>query len=202
MKPLKIDDDTYFVSDTHFGHDSAIGFGKRKNVDGRLFADANEMNAAMVAAWNDAVPPDALVVHLGDFAMRMSKIAQLKLFNKLHGRKILVRGNHDQRADRLPWIDIHDIAILEHAGQRIVCCHYPMREWPGYHTGAIHLFGHTHAKLLSSNRSLDVGVDEIGYAPLSILDIKQRMAALPDIDFRAVKPEVDDAEDDHLIDYR
>ena len=43
---------TWFVSDTHFGHANIIRHCSRP------FADAGEMDAAMVANWNALVRPD------------------------------------------------------------------------------------------------------------------------------------------------
>ena len=42
----------WYTSDHHFGHRNIIGYCDRP------FADTDEMNAAMVARWNDGVGED------------------------------------------------------------------------------------------------------------------------------------------------
>lgn len=43
-------------------------------------------------------------------------------------------------------------------GRKVVLCHYPLREWEGYHAGDLHFHGHTHDRLPSRGRSWDCGV--------------------------------------------
>ena len=64
-------------------------------------------------------------------------------------------------------------------GQQLVLCHYAMRVWPGQHQGAIQLYGHSHGNLPGTATSCDVGVDCWGFAPVSIEDIKRRLAETP-----------------------
>jgi hypothetical protein len=54
----------FFTSDHHFGHASIVAYC------GRPFRDVDEMNEAMVAAWNSRVTHADTVYHLGDFAWR------------------------------------------------------------------------------------------------------------------------------------
>ena len=52
----------FFTSDTHFDHANIIKFCDRP------FKDVEEMNWKLIKNWNDKVPQDGLVFHLGDFA--------------------------------------------------------------------------------------------------------------------------------------
>jgi calcineurin-like phosphoesterase family protein len=79
--------DTYFTSDTHFGHKSVIDFCKRP------FRDVEEMNAALVENWNSVVKRDDRVYHLGDFAWDMATAKEIR--PQLNGHIRLVIGNHD-----------------------------------------------------------------------------------------------------------
>lgn len=80
---------TFFTSDTHFGHARIITLCDRpwQNVD--------DMNEALVTRWNAVVNPDDVVYHLGDVALGpwVNWDAVLK---RLNGMKVLVIGNHDR----------------------------------------------------------------------------------------------------------
>lgn len=83
----------WLVSDTHFGHDKAYTFLR---PDGALvrapFANSEEGDNAMVERWNSVVKPKDRIYHLGDVAIPRRG---LKVLERLNGRKVLVRGNHD-----------------------------------------------------------------------------------------------------------
>jgi calcineurin-like phosphoesterase family protein len=60
----KLDPNSLFlISDTHFGHKNILKFADRP------FESLEHMHAIMIQRWNEVVPPDATVLHLGDFAM-------------------------------------------------------------------------------------------------------------------------------------
>ena len=82
----------FFTADQHFGHGGALGFYRRP------FASVAEMDAAMVARWNNAVGREDEVWHLGDFAWRQKPDRIAALLATLHGRKHLVTGNNDDEA--------------------------------------------------------------------------------------------------------
>jgi calcineurin-like phosphoesterase family protein len=54
---------TWWTSDTHFSHVNIIRYCDRP------FATVDEMNAEMIARWNDTVAPADDVWHLGDLAL-------------------------------------------------------------------------------------------------------------------------------------
>lgn len=80
--------------------------------------------------------------------------------------------------------------ILHAADTRVVLCHYPMREWPHWWQGSIILHGHTHGHLPSSRRSWDRGVDNQGFRPLTLTEIRERMSSLPELDFSGVETDI------------
>ena len=61
------DDPIWFTSDTHFRHANIIKFS------GRPFANVEEMNEELIRRWNEAVPDNGIVFHLGDFCCGNSK---------------------------------------------------------------------------------------------------------------------------------
>lgn len=161
---------TFFTADTHFGHAGILAACRRP------FATVAEHDALLVEAWNATVRPGDTVYHLGDFALGPAEAAE-RVFRRLHGRKCLVVGNHDRKARRLPWAEVHDgIREISVEGRHVVLCHYPMRSWPRAFRGSLHLFGHVHGTLPGTTQSCDVGVDVWGYRPVSLTDIIDAMA--------------------------
>jgi calcineurin-like phosphoesterase family protein len=151
-----------FTADTHFGDHRTL------NIHRRPFASVAAMDAALVAAWNDAVAPDDDVWHLGDVARRLSDVAGL--LAALHGTKHLLRGNNDDPAigDVPGWASVRDYAEITVDDFRLVLCHYPLRSWNGQHRGAIDLHGHSHGRLKPMPRQFDVGVDARDWRPVTL----------------------------------
>lgn len=50
----------YYIADMHFGHQNVLRF------DNRPFADANQMEEALIHNWNERVTPEDTVYVLGD----------------------------------------------------------------------------------------------------------------------------------------
>tara|TARA_R110002124_G_scaffold133942_2_gene296444 strand:- start:5153 stop:5380 length:228 start_codon:yes stop_codon:yes gene_type:complete len=60
--------------------------------------------------------------------------------------------------------------------------------------GAIQLFGHSHGRMPGTRQCIDVGVDVMGYVPVTLPEIKSRLAMLPALDFREGTDAVDQLE--------
>jgi calcineurin-like phosphoesterase family protein len=165
---------TFFLSDTHFGHENIIRTCRRP------FANVAEMDEALVSRWNQSVGPSDVVYHLGDFCFRNWRGADAYL-RQLNGHIHLVAGNHDDETiahHTSLFASVSHIHEIHERGRRIVMCHYPMREWHGSWDGGWHLFGHTHGRLdhLPHGYSLDVGVDAHDFRPWSVDEIEQVFA--------------------------
>lgn len=168
--------DVWFTSDTHYGHKSIIEYAKRP------YADADEMDEAMIANWNAIVKPGDRVYHLGDFALCSAERAT-KIAKRLLGQKFLVFGNHDKRLRKdanflSQWSWTRDLTQVEVDDQKIVLCHYAMRVWAGSHKGTWQLYGHSHGSLKEDPhaRSIDVGVDCWSYTPVAFENVRARMS--------------------------
>ena len=59
---IKDASNVFFTSATHFFHNRIIDMAHRP------FSSIEEMNDAIITNWNNKVPKDAIVYHLGDFA--------------------------------------------------------------------------------------------------------------------------------------
>lgn len=161
---------TFFTSDTHFGHRRIIELAHRP------FASVEEMDETMIERWNAKVRPGDRVFHLGDFAF----VPADPILARLNGEKHLILGNHDF-GDRIGsgWASIESLKRIRVHGVDLVMCHYAMRVWPGSHRGAVNLFGHSHGNLSCDSQSLDVGVDCWDFWPVTLEEIKLRLSCLP-----------------------
>lgn len=166
----------FFTADTHFGHQLMLDF--------RPFVSTDEMDQFIIDAWNAVVRPHDVVWHLGDFSCH--DVARTKqIFDRLHGRKRLILGNHDLHNGEvrkslcdLAWDQppTH-YAEVKQAGERVILHHYAMRTWSASVHGSWHLYGHSHGRLPAYGRSRDCGVDcyDISYAPQTFQQLTAAM---------------------------
>lgn len=176
----------YVTADTHFG--DAIAHRKFK----RPFASVEAMDEALVAGINARVGRNDILLHVGDLFgerewTRGEKLKAKRLRERILCRKIvLVTGNCDPVGER--WFDAlieesHDILTWRgwpgEERTRVVAAHYPMRQWQGWPSGAVHLYGHVHGTLPENGRSTDVGVDCWSFAPMDLASILGSLKARP-----------------------
>jgi calcineurin-like phosphoesterase family protein len=188
IKDIEIDKDKlFFTSDTHFGHSNIIKYCNRP------FKDSIEMNQELVKRWNEKVPDDAIIFHLGDFALTLNSKDTSHILNSLNGKKYLIIGNHEKCALAKEyivslWEGIYDIAEIfvqdeeiTYKEQHLVMCHYPMITWNGSHRGSWQLFGHVHGGLSNKGiiqhhpAQMDVGVDTNNFLPYSYQEVKEQI---------------------------
>ncbi len=132
----------YFVSDLHFGHANVINFDKRP------WTDLESMTRDLIANWNATVTNADTVYILGDLFWTHESAHEV--LPHLKGRKILIRGNHDEGVTEHPEIaaqfeEIHDYLELEHAGLTLILSHYPIVPYlKCYKRNTLMLYGHVH----------------------------------------------------------
>lgn len=174
----------YFTSDLHFYHEKIIQHTSRP------FHHAEEMNKKLIDKWNRKVMPTDEIYILGDVTMKGASYASQAL-NALHGKKYLIRGNHDHFVDQ-PNFDqnlflwIKDYHELTYQNETFILFHYPIEEWNGFFRGTIHLHGHQHNhsyynydNLKKRIKRFDVGVDANEMEPVSIEDILAFFSLMP-----------------------
>ena len=180
---------TWVTADTHFGEADAIA------RFGRPFGDVREMDEALLEAINRRVRRRDVLLHLGDvfggldWADRGVRRGARAFLGRIRCRNVLlVRGNQDpaSRSFARSFDAVHDMLELRaedphEPGRRlrIVCCHYPLRQWRGTWTGALHLHGHSHGSLPETGRATDVGVDCWSYAPVPLDELVAMLARRP-----------------------
>lgn len=156
--------ETFFVSDTHFGHRNIISHCQRP------FASVEEMDEALVENWNKTVHPNDTVYHLGDWAF-----SNYERIGQLNGCIHTVPGNHDhERLKKLqPYLtnilpEVHYLKVDRTLG--FVLCHYPFETWRREYR--YHLHGHTHGTGVPRENRLDVGVDATRlYRPINLDEV-------------------------------
>lgn len=183
MEKIIIDPDKFFVtSDTHFFHSNFIF-----KYSIRDFKTVEEMNDKIVDSWNEVVPKEGTVFHLGDFSFGKPD-ETIDVIKRLNGNIVYIIGNHEKPLNKIKSYfssvhDILDVSIKDDGpgsfqGYRsIILLHYAMRVWDRSHRGSWHLYGHSHGDLEDDPNSLsfDVGVDCWNYRPLSFYDVKNVM---------------------------
>lgn len=158
----------WLISDTHFGHENIIRYC------GRPFANAADMDEAIVERWNAVVQPSDHVYHLGDVCMRKPSLA---IVGRLNGKKRLIRGNHDilDTKDYLKagFQEIHGVRVLD----GVLFSHFPV------HPGSLGRFaanahGHIHQQPAPEGRYLNLCVEWTDYRPVPLEVVSQRAKAL------------------------
>ncbi|WP_129045272.1 metallophosphoesterase [Companilactobacillus metriopterae] len=162
----------YFISDTHFYHDSLLG---QNDFAPRLFDSVEEMNEKLIKSWNERVTDHDTVYHLGDVAMRPKHYPTEKetfdMLERLNGHIILIKGNHDYRS-LLKYL-MKNNRVLEDGGlkyqtedvgsllkfdhHQFYCTHYPMLL--GQVDQILNLHGHIHHYSVGIAENINVGVD-------------------------------------------
>ena len=131
----------WITGDTHFFHKNIIRYTNRP------FKNVNEMNYEIVRRWNSVVGEKDIVYHLGDFSFGNKKETST-LMEKLNGRIILVKGNHDRKKSKKWLSDLNFEKIVESI---IVVDNFLLSHYPLYINGI---------------PCLNVGVDVWNYYPI------------------------------------
>lgn len=164
----------YFTSDLHLGHNAVI------RMQNRPFADVEEMNRILIQNYNAVVHKGDTAYILGDLSHHLNAAKANELIQKMNGKKILLKGNHDVNYDPELFEEICDFKTVSFSGQNIALMHYPMLSWPKSRHGSIQLHGHIHADMSYNEKNreegilrYDVGVDANYYYPVSLQQILQ-----------------------------
>lgn len=137
----------FFTADTHWGHTKSLTFLTPSGDRLRPFDSVEEMDELMISNWNQVVNKKDTVYHLGDVAIPR---ASLKVLDRLNGRKILIRGNHDRYAlkDYAQYFEDIRGANYHQPGSTflggLIMTHIPVHpdNLQGHYRGNVH--GHLH----------------------------------------------------------
>lgn len=173
-KPPDIDPErTWITSDSHFGHHNIIGFCDRPERHEEI----------LLKRWNEAVPDDATLLHLGDLSWKNNGYFKNIIAPKLKGKeKLLIMGNHDKQ--RFSFYRDSGFRIIKPFEQSMTIggkdvmvsfSHYPLKKpagpWNVHIHGHIHnngYGGHTHAFAPFSMGQINVSVEQTHYTPVNL----------------------------------
>lgn len=156
----------YFTSDSHFFHNNIVEF--EPHTRGH-FNSIEDMNTALIKAWNSVVTEDDQVYHLGDFGMNIKYPQWVELLSQLNGSIKLIQGNHDgskvvKKLANEGLIELYEVGHKMKVNKQIMwLTHYPMeiglrpRKWS--------VSGHIHSVSSRYKNQINVGVD----SPLEIV---------------------------------
>jgi calcineurin-like phosphoesterase family protein len=165
---------TYFWSDPHFGHENIISYCNRP------WNSVPEMNEGLIQKYNEVVKEEDTCVWVGDcfFWYKAPKVEQI--LNRMNGKKILVRGNHDLLSDsafiRCGFAWVCEEMKMKIGKELVVISHYPyLGEYDERYVDRKHdpklvpwlIHGHTHSPSdYRSAKGFHVGVDGNNFKPI------------------------------------
>jgi len=150
----------FLVSDTHFGHQGVCRFLRSDGVTKlRPWNTAEEMDEAMVKAWNERVKPTDKVYHCGDAVINRRA---LKTLGRLNGDKVLIRGNHDIFRDDEYREYFRELRAY-HVMNGVILSHIPIHSDSLGRFGC-NIHGHLHANRVRKPRGIDSRTGEILYS--------------------------------------
>lgn len=169
---------TWVIADTHFSHQGMCQFTNYDGTKVRPWDNYEEMDEALIENWNSVVSPDDRVYLLGDVAMGRKG---LRCVERLQGRIVLVKGNHDQ--EKLgKYVDLFDDIRACVVKKGFIMTHIPIHpaclaRWN------LNIHGHLHNNTIKEikhdniedQRYFCASVERINFTPILLDDIlKQR----------------------------
>lgn len=175
----------WFVSDLHFGHSSilifhpwrleAIGVTKEEFLsDKSKYTEIHDK--WLIEKWNNTISKHDTVYILGDVSFGNKEYTE-KILQQLHGKKYLIKGNHDKPVNGLEnyfeWVgDLKEVKFTNNQfsfidpSETFCCelCHYPLLTWNRRPHGSVMVHGHCHGSIDNANivmqeLRVDVGFD-------------------------------------------
>lgn len=163
----------FYTSDLHFGHENII------KSCGRPFSSADEMDEALIAAWNARVTRADTVYILGDLIYKAERPPEYYL-KRLKGKKCLIVGNHDSFwLDNVNYEDyfedVSPLKVINSGAGIATLCHFPMLDFEG----RWHIHGHIHNNtvrpywpvLRSMPAALNAGADINNFVPVTFEEL-------------------------------
>jgi calcineurin-like phosphoesterase family protein len=180
----------FLIADPHFSHEGVCRFLRDDGSKLRPWDTAAEMDEAMIENWNKVVRSVDKVYVCGDLVMKAKK--QISIMNRLNGKKVLIKGNHDIGELKVYLPYFYDIRAF-HVLDNFCITHIPIHpDCLGRFRGNIH--GHIHQrtvmkdeKILVSGmnmitriadpRYFCISAEQINYTPIEWNDLRKKFYA-------------------------
>lgn len=163
----------FVTSDLHRGHRNILKYCNRP------YNSLEEMEDGIVRAWNQQVrSDDDLVYILGDLSIDNNKERNSNFLKRLRGKKVVIKGNHDETA-LLNYLvkegiieSWHYALEVKYEGCKYFLSHFPVVNPRGMFNSNTYysIHGHLHGvkRFYTALNSIDVGWDVFQYpVPLS-----------------------------------
>ena len=161
----------WVTSDWHFNHANILRYCRPQ------FANIDEHNKYIIDRFNATVGKDDLVYVLGDVGFTpMTNL--IPLVQSMHGRKVLLIGNHD-RGTIGEYRKAGFIEVIKHPiyySSNIILSHVPVQECLD-NPWAINLHGHLHNSTLSLPNYVNVNVELHDFLPLDMKVFEEKARA-------------------------
>ena len=160
---------TWVTADPHWGHAGVCRFTLDDGVTKlRPWDNPDDMDVDMIKAWNAVVKPEDRVYVLGDLAINRKSVPTI---GRCHGRKVLVKGNHDifDLKDYLPFFDDIRAYVVKKTpqGGKLIMSHIPIHEESLGRWG-LNIHGHLHAHTVKKRTKYNTLVDDKRYVCVSV----------------------------------
>jgi len=172
----------FLIADPHFSHDNICKFLHDDGSPIRPFTTATEMDEVMIKNWNDIVRPVDKVYVCGDVVMKAKK--QIGIMERLNGKKVLIKGNHDIGELKVYLPYFYDIRAF-HVLDNFCITHIPIHpDCLGRFKGNIH--GHIHQRTILfpddgtppesriDPRYFCISAEQINYTPIEWNDLRKK----------------------------
>jgi calcineurin-like phosphoesterase family protein len=173
----------FLVSDTHFGHAGVCRFLRDDGTKLRPWDNPDDMDEAIVKAWNETVRPTDKVYHLGDVVINRKALG---IMRRLNGDKVLIRGNHDIFRDDEYRQHFRELRAY-HVMNGMILSHIPIHTESLGRFG-VNIHGHLHSNrvkiqdkhtnglwLVNDPRYHCVCVEQTDFRPILFEDVLQRI---------------------------
>ncbi len=177
---------TWFTADEQYFHKNICKEDFFDSGFCRPWRTEKQMRNALIEKHNEVVKPGDTVIHVGDFAFTSNLMADRlrPILDKLHGKHILVLGNHDELKP-FKYVDCGFTSVMTScimelpfngATRKIAIVHDPSArcvvpsDW-------IFLCGHIHDlfKSIPDKLTVNVGVDVWDYYPITFIQIMKEL---------------------------
>jgi len=157
---------SWFISDLHLGHANILKY----SAEERPFKNLEEHDQHVIDSINETVKKRDTLYILGDVAFSKEALYHVKQIRVKN--KTLILGNHDQ----FSMVDYMAAGFNKIYGmarhKEFVLTHAPVHPCQLEKRYNANIHGHLHTYSVDDPRYINVNVDQIGFTPTSLVEIR------------------------------